>query len=127
MLGCFAPNHTCIDNCIHTFAGIELREACFDYMSSKTEGYEEPTGQAMITPGYHLPAKYVIHTVGPIVRGRLTKTHKDLLKSCYIMFRSSRSLSFRKYCILLHKYWCLYVPTGSGCQNFYCKCTRIFR
>lgn len=83
MLGCFAPNHTCIDNCIHTFAGIELREACYDYMSSKPEGYEEPTGQAMITPGYHLPAKYVVHTVGPIVRGRLTKIHKDLLKSCY--------------------------------------------
>ena len=83
MLGCFAPNHNCIDNMIHTFAGVELRYACYEYMSQFNDGYEEPTGQAMITSGYHLPAKHVIHTVGPIVRGRLTSKHKDLLASCY--------------------------------------------
>ncbi|WP_281672829.1 protein-ADP-ribose hydrolase [Pseudoramibacter alactolyticus] len=81
MTGCYRPNHNCIDNCIHTFSGIQLRKECSDIMVA--QGFEEPTGQAKITPGYNLPAKYVIHTVGPIVSGRLTKTHEAQLASCY--------------------------------------------
>ena len=66
MTGCYAPNHKCIDNCIHTFAGVQLRLKCAEIMEQ--QGYEEPTGQAKITPAYYLPCDYVIHTVGPIVR-----------------------------------------------------------
>ena len=65
MLGCFVPMHTCIDNCIHTYAGIQLRNACADIM--EMQGHEEPTGQAKITPAFNLPCKYILHTVGPIV------------------------------------------------------------
>lgn len=81
MLGCFSPLHGCIDNMIHTMAGVELRETCYDIMEK--QGTEEPTGQAKITPGYNLPAKYVLHTVGPIVQRRLTQRHRQLLASCY--------------------------------------------
>jgi len=81
MLGCFQPLHNCIDNCIHTYAGLRLRNKCAEIM--KKQGYEEPTGQAKITPAYNLPCKYVIHTVGPIVNGRLTAKHEELLASCY--------------------------------------------
>lgn len=81
MTGCYQPCHNCIDNCIHTFAGIELRNFCEDMMQE--QGYEEPTGQAKLTPAYNLSCDYVIHTVGPIVRGKLTHRDEDLLKSCY--------------------------------------------
>lgn len=81
MTGCYQPCHNCIDNCIHTYAGIELRLACAELMEK--QGTEEPTGQAKITPAYNLPSDYVIHTVGPIVQGRLTKHHEELLDSCY--------------------------------------------
>lgn len=81
MTGCYQPCHNCIDNCIHTFAGIRLRLKCAEIM--KAQGHEEPTGTAKITPAYNLPCDYVIHTVGPIVQGNLTKKHCDLLKSCY--------------------------------------------
>ncbi len=81
MLGCFSPLHSCIDNIIHTMAGVELREECFEIMS--TQGREEETGGAKITLGYNLPAKFVIHTVGPIVAGSLTQKDKTLLASCY--------------------------------------------
>ena len=81
MTGCYQPCHNCIDNCIHTYAGIQLRNACADLMTK--QGYEEPTGQAKITPGFNLPCKYVLHTVGPIVNGSLTKEHERLLASCY--------------------------------------------
>ena len=81
MLGCFSPLHGCIDNVIHTMAGVELREKCYQIM--KAQGHEEPTGTAKITPGYNLPARYVIHTVGPIVSERLAGKDKDLLVSCY--------------------------------------------
>lgn len=77
MTGCYQPCHNCIDNCIHTYAGIELRLACADLMEK--QGKEEPTGQAKITPADNLPCDYVIHTVGPIVPGRLTKHHEELL------------------------------------------------
>lgn len=81
MTGCYQPCHNCIDNCIHTYAGIQLRNYCADLMEK--QGYEEPTGQAKITPGFNLPCDYVIHTVGPIVQGRLTIQHEELLRSCY--------------------------------------------
>ena len=81
MLGCFSPLHGCIDNIIHTMAGVELREKCYQIM--KAQGHEEPTGMAKITPGYNLPARYVIHTVGPIVSGWLTGKDRELLASCY--------------------------------------------
>lgn len=81
MTGCYRPNHACIDNCIHTYAGVQLRQKCAEIMEA--QGYEEPTGQAKITPAYNLPCDYVLHTVGPIVQGRLTKEHEKLLASCY--------------------------------------------
>jgi O-acetyl-ADP-ribose deacetylase (regulator of RNase III) len=81
MLGCFAPCHSCIDNAIHSAAGIQLRDECYRIM--KAQGHEEPTGSAKITNGYNLPAKYVIHTVGPIVYGKLTKKEEKQLESCY--------------------------------------------
>lgn len=81
MTGCYRPCHNCIDNCIHTFAGVRLRLKCAEIM--KAQGHEEPTGTAKITPAYNLPCDYVIHTVGPIVQGRLTEKHCELLKSCY--------------------------------------------
>lgn len=81
MLGCFQPLHNCIDNCIHTFAGLRLRNKCAEIM--REQEHEEPTGQAKITPAYNLPCKYVIHTVGPIVSGKLTARDEELLASCY--------------------------------------------
>jgi O-acetyl-ADP-ribose deacetylase (regulator of RNase III) len=82
MLGCFQPCHGCIDNAIHTFSGVQLRSACGEIM--RKQGFDEPTGQAKITPAYNLPCEYVIHTVGPIVSGLLTEEDCKLLKSCYL-------------------------------------------
>lgn len=81
MTGCWQPCHSCIDNCIHTFAGVRLRYRCRQIMQA--QGHEEPTGKAKITPAYNLPCDHVIHTVGPIVQGRLTQEHCRLLESCY--------------------------------------------
>ena len=81
MTGCYVPNHRCIDNAIHTFAGVELRLACAKLMEQ--QGYPEPTGQAKITQAFNLPCRYVLHTVGPIIDGRVTKADKELLASCY--------------------------------------------
>ncbi len=81
MLGCFQPLHSCIDNIIHTLSGVQLRLACEKLM--KEQGHEEKTGGAKITSGYNLPAKYVLHTVGPIISGRLRQKDKDLLADCY--------------------------------------------
>ena len=81
LLGCFCPCHACIDNCIHTFSGVRLRLKCNEIMQA--QGYTEPTGKAKITPAYNLPSKYVLHTVGPIISGILTKRDKELLASCY--------------------------------------------
>ncbi len=87
MLGCFVPCHKCIDNAIHSAAGIQLREECNRYMHRRKlrygPQYEEPTGQAVLTKGYGLPAKYVIHTVGPIVSYRLTDNLIKDLENCY--------------------------------------------
>ena len=81
MTGCWQPCHSCIDNCIHTFAGIQLRKVCADIMQK--QGHEEPTGSAKITPAFNLPCDYVLHTVGPIISGPLTQRDCELLASCY--------------------------------------------
>ena len=106
MLGCFQPLHNCIDNCIHTFAGLRLRNKCAEIMQK--QGYEEPTGQAKITPAYYLPCKYVIHTVGPIVSGQLTAKHEKLLASSY------------KSCLVLAE------ENGLGNIAFCCISTGVF-
>ncbi|MBQ7184172.1 MAG: protein-ADP-ribose hydrolase [Clostridia bacterium] len=107
LLGCFSPCHGCIDNIIHTMAGVQLRLKCDEIM--RAQGHEEPTGQAKITPGYDLPCGYVLHTVGPIVDGLLTKEHERLLASCY----SS----------------CLELAAENGCESvaFCCISTGVFR
>ena len=106
MLGCFSPCHGCIDNIIHTMAGVQLRLACAELM--ERQGREEPAGRAKITPGFNLPAKYVLHTVGPIVDGPLTREHERLLSSCY------RS--------------CLFLAQEKGCGSvaFCCISTGVF-
>ena len=81
MLGCFVPCHGCIDNAIHTYAGVQLRIECARVMSAQKE--EEPTGGAKITKAYNLPCHSVLHTVGPIVYGSVTQTDRELLASCY--------------------------------------------
>ena len=106
MTGCYVPCHNCIDNCIHTYAGIQLRQACAEIMDA--QGCEEPTGQAKLTPAYNLPCRYILHTVGPIVDGLLTETHCDLLASSY------RS--------------CLELAEENGCESiaFCCISTGVF-
>ena len=106
MLGCFQSLHNCIDNCIHSAAGLRLRNCCNELM--RKQGHEELAGQAMITPAYNLPCKYVIHTVGPIVNGRLTAKHEELLASCYIS--------------------CLKLAEENGCKSiaFCCISTGVF-
>ena len=106
MLGCFNPCHGCIDNVIHTYAGVQLRCKCNEIMTE--QGYDEPTGQAKITPAYNLPCKYIIHTVGPIVSGRLTDKDCELLKSCYLS--------------------CLKLAEENGCRSiaFCCISTGVF-
>lgn len=81
MLGCFSPCHGCIDNAIHSAAGLQLRDECSLIMTE--QGHDEPTGNAKITRAYNLPSKYVLHTVGPIIHGALTQDDCDLLQSCY--------------------------------------------
>ncbi len=87
MTGCYIPNHRCIDNAIHTFAGVQLRQYCHAYMQEqagkKGASYAEPTGQAMLSPAYNLPSKFILHTVGPIVGDALTEEDGKLLASCY--------------------------------------------
>jgi O-acetyl-ADP-ribose deacetylase (regulator of RNase III) len=83
MLGCFVPCHACIDNAIHTFAGVQLRQECAEIMEK--QGYEEPTGAAKITKAYNLPSKYILHTVGPIIWGKETTVEdRQLLASSYL-------------------------------------------
>lgn len=81
LTGCYIPCHGCIDNVIHTYAGVQLRLACAELMAK--QGHEEPTGQAKITLSYNLPCDYVLHTVGPIISGRVTDRDRELLASCY--------------------------------------------
>lgn len=79
--GCYVPCHSCVDNIIHSVSGIQLRLACDEIMNR--QGYDEPTGKAKITPAFNLPCSYVLHTVGPIVSGILTKRHCKQLADCY--------------------------------------------
>ena len=81
MTGCYIPCHACIDNCIHTYAGVQLRRDCAEIMAA--QGSAEPTGRAKITRAYNLPCDYVLHTVGPIVNGRVTSEDERLLAACY--------------------------------------------
>ena len=93
MTGCYVPCHSCIDNAIHTFAGVQLRLECAEII--RKQGHEEETGHAKITGGYNLPCRYVLHTVGPIVHGALTKEHEQQLASCY---RSCLDLAWENHC-----------------------------
>ena len=106
MLGCFSPMHGCIDNIIHSKAGIQLRLECDRIM--RQQGHEEPAGHAKITPAYNLPAKYVIHTVGPIVHHSLTRQNEEDLASCYKS--------------------CLALADENGCESiaFCCISTGVF-
>ena len=81
MTGCYIPNHRCIDNAIHTFAGMQLRLICENLMEQ--QGYPEPAGGAKITPAFNLPSRYVLHTVGPVISGKVKKHERELLASCY--------------------------------------------
>lgn len=81
MLGCWVPGHYCIDNAIHTFAGVQLRAECARLM--REQGYAEPTGMAKVTSAYNLPSKWVIHTVGPIANGTATEADRGLLACSY--------------------------------------------
>ena len=106
LLGCFRPLHSCIDNIIHTMAGVQLREECYAMMQA--QGHAEATGRAKITKAYNLPCRYVLHTVGPIVSGVLTEKAVAQLASCY------RS--------------CLDLAAANGCQSvaFCCISTGVF-
>lgn len=101
LLGCFRPGHNCIDNVIHSAAGLQLREECAAIM--RRQGHEEPTGQARLTRGYNLPAKHVLHTVGPIVTGPLTEEDRALLASCYracLKLAGERGLKSVAFCCI---------------------------
>ena len=107
MLGCFSPMHACIDNFIHTYAGVELRLKMHEIMTK--QGHEEETGKAKITSGYNLPAKYILHTVGPIIQWKVTKKDEELLASCY------------RECLRLA------ADTGAESIAFCCLSTGVFR
>ncbi|MBQ6595696.1 MAG: protein-ADP-ribose hydrolase [Clostridia bacterium] len=107
LLGCFSPCHGCIDNIIHTMAGVRLRLACHELMQA--QGHEEPAGQARITPGFDLPARFVLHTVGPIIHDEVAAEDEELLASCY---RSCLSLA---------------AENGCGSIAFCCISTGVFR
>lgn len=99
LLGCFHPCHGCIDNAIHSAAGLQLREECGRVM--RAQGHPEPNGKAKITGGYNLPARYVLHTVGPIVRGRVTRQDRAELEGCYrscLELAAERGLSSVAFC-----------------------------
>ncbi|WP_334195853.1 protein-ADP-ribose hydrolase [Muricomes intestini] len=107
MLGCFSPMHACIDNFIHTYAGVELRLEMNEIMTK--QGHEEETGKAKITSGYNLSAKYILHTVGPIIQWGVTKEDEELLASCY------------RECLKLA------ADTGVESVAFCCLSTGVFR
>ena len=106
MLGCFVPGHHCIDNAIHTFAGVQLRLECARMMEG--QGHPEPTGMAKVTDAFNLPSRHVIHTVGPIAEGFATDTDKALLANCYTS--------------------CLDAAVDAGCESiaFCCISTGVF-
>lgn len=106
LLGCFRPSHGCIDNAIHTFAGVQLRLECAEIM--KRQGHEEPAGRAKITGAYNLPCERILHTVGPIISGEVTPQDEKQLEDCYIS--------------------CLELAKGNGIESvaFCCISTGVF-
>ena len=101
MLGCFYPNHGCIDNAIHSYAGIQLRLACAKLMAQ--QGHDEATGKAKITPAFNLPSKYILHTVGPIIINKLKKSDCEKLRSCYnscLKLASKKGLNSIAFCCI---------------------------
>lgn len=115
LLGCFCPNHGCIDNAVHTFSGVQLRQECADLM--KAQGKEEGTGQAKITKAYNLPCKYVLHTVGPTVYGNLTEWHEEQLAACYrscLSLADKNGLKSIAFCCISTGEFCF--PNGRAAQ-----------
>ena len=101
MLGCFVPCHGCIDNAIHTYAGVQLRMACAELMGR--QGHEEETGRAKITRAYNLPCRHVLHTVGPIIHGGVTEADREQLASCYrscLKLAAERGLHSVAFCCI---------------------------
>lgn len=101
LLGCFCPCHGCIDNAIHSAAGLQLRDECNQIMSA--QGHAEPTGQAKLTKAYNLPARYILHTVGPIIHGRATQRDRENLASCYrscLKLAAEHNLSSVAFCCI---------------------------
>ena len=101
LLGCFIPCHRCIDNAIHSAAGLQLRAECAAIM--ERQGHPEETGRAKLTAGYNLPARHVLHTVGPIVAGTLTDEDRVLLASCYrscLSLAAAHGLSSVAFCCI---------------------------
>jgi O-acetyl-ADP-ribose deacetylase (regulator of RNase III) len=101
MTGCYCPLHGCIDNAIHTFAGVQLRQACAEIM--QRQRHEEATGQAKITSAFNLPSKYVLHTVGPIISGEVTQQDCELLSSCHrscLMLADEHQLKSIAFCCI---------------------------
>lgn len=99
--GCYIPCHSCVDNIIHSVSGIQLRLACDEIMTG--QGYDEPTGRAKITPAFNLPCSYVLHTVGPVVSGILTKNHCEQLADCYkscLKLASDKKLKSVAFCCI---------------------------
>lgn len=101
LLGCFHPCHGCIDNAIHSAAGLQLRDECNEIMTA--QGRPEPVGKAKLTKGYNLPAKFVLHTVGPIVQGRVTQRDRAELASCYrscLLLAAEKGLRSVAFCCI---------------------------
>lgn len=115
LLGCFSPCHGCIDNAIHSAAGLELRNECNEIMIA--QGHPERTGKAKLTKGYHLPAKYVLHTVGPIIYGKVTEKDRKLLASCYrscLELATEQHLESLAFCCISTGEFCF--PNDSAAQ-----------
>ena len=101
LLGCFLPCHNCIDNVIHSAAGLQLRDACAALMQA--QGHEEPVGHAKLTPAFNLPSRYVLHTVGPCVTGRVTQAQQRELAACYracLMLAAQHGLRSVAFCCI---------------------------
>lgn len=102
MLGCFVPGHHCIDNAIHTYAGMQLRLACANLMDE--QGHEEPTARVKVTPAFNLPSSYVFHTVGPVVPSHKPGPREELLlRRCYtscLEEATSRGLDTLAFCCI---------------------------
>lgn len=116
MLGCWVPGHHCIDNAIHTYAGIQLRAECARIM--QTQGRPEPSGLAKMTGAYNLPAKWVAHTVGPIADGNPDDEDRALLASCYeSCLDAARETGGGKHRVLLHRDRRVRIPSKRSCGN----------